>query len=183
MFKWLRQIFIAMNEKIFSSFWYATKQRAESEDKTLAYDDKGQLSSSSERILFTGQKTTISIPRKRVKDISLVEQKYPYKTLLKTSLASLIFWAPLLLFALLGGLIAAFYLKNLFAIPICLASVPIMFIASIVIGIVIGKNTKWIKITYQKEDGTLDSAYFAESSYFGWNGILGRTKKIFEEIR
>jgi len=43
-------------------------------------------------------------------------------------------------------------------------------------------SSMWVKIDYLNEQNQLQTVYLAESSWFGWGGILGGTKKMHETI-
>ena len=51
-----------------------------------------------------------------------------------------------------------------------------------VIGLLIALNTKWVCITYLQGTET-KNIYIADNSSFGWGGIFGGTRKMFQIVK
>jgi hypothetical protein len=74
--------------------------------------------------------------------------------------------------------IASVYLLFQGFLPI--AIVLIMAVA-VGLGVLIGANTKWVRVSYRDGDGT-GEAYFSNGSLLGWVGLFGGTTRLFNAI-
>ena len=142
----------------FRAVWYAGKDRIESVTKFIVFDDRGTLSVAPGRLRYAGRKHKFDIAD--VLDVSMVKQRVNWVTYVFT----------------VG--IASVYLLLQGYSPI--AVVLIMAVA-VGLGVLIGANTKWVRVTWRGAGGTHE-AYFADGALLGWGGLLGGTTRLFNAI-
>ena len=142
----------------FRPVWYAGKDKIESVTKFIVFDDRGTLTVAPGRMRYAGRKNSLDITD--VLDLSLVKQRVNWVTYVITVS------------------IASVYLLFQGFSPI--AVVLIMAVA-VGLGVLIGANTKWVRVAYRAGAGTKE-AYFADGSLLGWGGLLGGTTRLFNAI-
>lgn len=140
--------------------WYATEARARTFLKFISYDDQGILRIQEGALWFEGQKS--HFPITKVEDVQLT-----------TQVMNWVFQIPIAAFVFYGlrssgvhGFAAIF-----------MACIPVW------IGVLINRATKWIRMTFETEDGRTAVAWFASADHLGWSGAFGRTRILYEALR
>jgi hypothetical protein len=161
--------------ELFPNVWYATPARAASLTKLVVFDDSGSLEVSPQESFFSGRRGRIDLGSASV--VSLTRQRLPWViyALINAALVP-----PLLLFPwfLLGSRLD---FTSGFGLVVVVGLVAVM-IASNAIGMLVGINTPWVLVEYEDKDGQFQQAYLADASGFGWGGIFGGTKRIYQAI-
>ena len=158
-----------MEKHYLRSVWFADEKRIRSMTKVRAFNEKGSLRIETNLLYFRGKKTKISIAK--IRKISITRQRLSWISMLIVNV-------------LVGACLAA--LK--FQLPP--GFMPTQFVVfSILIllyfnafAILVSYNTKWIRIEYGNEPDPARLVYFADGSWLGWGGILGGTRKIYQEL-
>lgn len=175
-----------MEEQVFSNIWYASDEHLNTVGRNQSgtlYEDKGFLAVTGDALEFRGLKGIVQIH-----DIqALTVAKRPLPTFNRLSV---------------------FFLAGLFALcGVCGGGLlPISMMAGndigdaggtavllFVVGIVLlfgaaafawyGYNaTPWISVTYHTSQGEA-RIYLADGRFFGWGGIAGGTKQLYEQLR
>jgi len=147
-------------EQEFPKTFYATKERVQSFTKFLIFDDRGTLWLSAGKLRFGGKKSSLEMGD--VISVDLVSQRMNWVTYLIVNLIAIIF----------VGLNGTEFVQLL-----------ALLIVGNAAGILIGKSTKWILVRFRNRSGQLSEAYFADARIFGWGGLLGGTRELFEAIK
>jgi hypothetical protein len=138
--------------------WYASEERAKSRVKFVVFDDVGRLTFENSRLVFAGKKHQFEISMNaRPK---LTRQSWNWVTYL-----------------LVGGLLALILLT--FALPPGRSNEALLFlIATLVLGVGLGKSTKWVVVEGIDKSGQVGRYYFADGASMGWGGIFGGTHRL-----
>lgn len=139
--------------------WYAGKDKIESVTKFIVFDDRGTLNLARGRLRYAGRKHTLDIAD--VVDVNMVKQRVNWVT-----------------YVITVGIVSIYLLFQGFS-P--LAVVLIMAVA-VGLGVLIGANTKWMRVTWRGARGETREAYFADGSLLGWGGLFGGTTRLFDAI-
>lgn len=150
-----------MTTQNFPKVWYASAKRIGSIWKFLVFDDIGSLNICDSILEFKGRKNNIQI--NNIRSVSIVKQK--------------INWGVYLIV----NILAIFYIY-LFFLKLILGALIVLLLANIE-GLLIGSNTKWILVEYLDQSNKPKKAYFADGSMFGWSGIFGGTKEIYNILK
>ena len=140
--------------------WYASGSRAESSLKFFVYDDKGRVTLHDGIISFQGKHLSFDVAD--IEDIELASQRPNW---------------PLHLFAA-SAVFISLILRG--GSPICVAP---LIACAVILALILGSAVRWVKITYQTDDDLLVSVWFADGGNFGWDGLLGGTRRLFDIVR
>jgi hypothetical protein len=151
-----------MQTRSFSSVWYATPERVASPTKFVVFDDKGTLQLSPDTgITFQGRKGAICIPAAELKKVELVRQTVNWFVYV---------------------VIDAAMIYVLYQQGWGLTAIVALVAVSNVFGLLIGMNTRWVKVEWETED-EVHAAYFAHAGAMGWSGVGGGTGKMYEAMK
>ncbi len=148
----------------FANVWLATRARIESGTRFKMYDDCGALERAGDTLRFNGRKRTLVI--RDITAVQLVRQR-PNWMSIGIALAAT---------ALLA--LGANYVdpsRSLTADLLVLA-------AAALFGLYINAKLKWVCVSFRDENGTAVEACFTDGSSFGWGGIAGGTKRLFDAL-
>ena len=152
----------------YDKIWYATPQRARSRTKWIVYDDVGTLAIENSQISFQGTRTRVE-PTK-IESLVLTRQS-----------ANIVSYFIMCLLVLPLFMLFAYIANIMFAFPIVIVLLSCYSIVAV--GLILGLSTKWIRVTFYSESGEPEEVFFADGGTQGWRGILGGTRRIFNEIR
>ena len=138
-----------MNQTKYQPVWFSDEKRSRSITKMLVFDDTGVLTLGQDSLKFTGRKLKLHISR--IQQISLARQR--------------INWGMYLILNALSILYLIFLSAQLSEGFPFFIWIPILLVANL-FGLVIGYNTKWVKVEYLNDDNVC-LAFFADGSSFG----------------
>ena len=158
-----------MGKHYLRSVWFADEKRIRSMSKVRAFNDKGSLRIETNLLYFRGKKTKISIAK--IRKISITRQRLS--------------WIGVLIInVLVGACLAALKIQlppGFMPTQFVVFSILILLYFN-ALAILVSYNTKWIRIEYGNEPDPARLAYFADGTWLGWGGILGGTRKIYQEL-
>lgn len=160
--------------RLFPNVWYATPDRAASLTKLVVFDDSGSLEVSPQGSIFSGKRGMLDLG---IRTVSLSRQRLPWVTYGLTN-AMLV---PVLL------LFVWFLLSSRFDLTgdlyfTAVAVIIVVMAAANVLGLLVGISTPWVLVEYKDKHGQARRAYFADASGFGWGGIFGGTKRMYQAL-
>lgn len=148
----------------FVNVWFATRDTIESAIKLKMFNDSGALEVAVDSLRFSGRKQTLVI--RDVADFRLVSQRPNW-------LAIVIVFAGMAMLAVLAG-----YLQPGRSLMVDL----LVLAAAAVFGIYANSRVRWVRVSYRGDDGAAHEAYFTDGSSYGWGGITGGTRKLFDKL-
>ena len=135
----------------------------------FVFDDVGRLSIDSRRLHFSGSKFAFTLAD--VGEPALVSQTWNSIAYLYATLAVVLMMVPIyLLYAAIGQVSRLWW--SVPALPVLL-----------ILGVLIGRATKWMRVTGINSDGTACTCYFADGGAMGWGGMLGGTRRLLDSAR
>lgn len=155
-----------MNQQYFPEAWYASEEKIKTPFKFIVFDDRGSLMISESSLEFNGEKHDIQIDKSNIRDIAISRQNINWVIYLIFDILTIVF---IIVFSLLTGI-----------------NIIVLIMLLLVLngfGLLVGLSTKWIHIEYISQNNTLERAYFADGSMYGWAGLLGGTKKMFNSVK
>lgn len=147
----------------FGKIWYATPERIASAFKFVVFSDRGWLEASPDLMNFSGNKEHFDMGQ--ITSVSLVRQKFAWGN----SLITLVF---------IGVWLYTLQLRSYRGS----STTPIVAIAAFVFGTAVSLSTRWVRVEYTDEMGVQQVAFFADGSALGWGGILGGTRRLYDEL-
>jgi len=51
-----------------------------------------------------------------------------------------------------------------------------------ILGLIVGNNTKWVRVDYSDEGNRYNRAFFADGSSLGWRGVFGGSEKMHKML-
>jgi hypothetical protein len=160
--------------RLFPNVWYATPERAASLTKLVVFDDSGSLEVSPQECTFSGKREILDLDTCTV---SLARQRLPWVTYALMN-ALLV---PVLLLYVWSLLSAGLDLTSGWSLVGVAAVLGVMAAAN-GLGLLVGISTPWVLVEYKDEHGQVRRAYFADASGFGWGGIFGGTKRMYQAL-
>lgn len=154
---------LGMAQSYFGSVWFATKARHNSRSKWFVFDDRGALQLTPSGLSFSGRKRPVTISH--IRRVSLTRQQMPWISYLVVAAVLLLY------FSILSAL-------TQFPFWILLVLMIIVFLY----GLLIGYNTRWVEVEYSVRQDEPNWAYFADASRFGWGGLFGGARRLYEVI-
>lgn len=146
----------------------SSEKRAKSLVKFVAYDSTGKLTVNANEIAYQGSNMHFTIDRKRIKSISLVRQRFD--------------WVSFIFGSILIAGINFYYPFNFTRSTVIASTSSVIFTTFfIVFYLFFMLNYKWVLISHNTS-GKEEKIYIANSSNFGWGGILGGTEALFMQL-
>jgi hypothetical protein len=145
-----------------SIIWYASDKRALSCLKVLVFDDKGALAVRDGVIRFAGERGAKCLIIEKIDAVEMASQNSNWPVHLAAATA------------LIGLFTARGY-------PVIVTATIVIMTA--IIGISIGRATKWVRVAYRTEDGKSAAAWFADGSGFGRAALIGGSQMLYDVIR
>lgn len=146
------------------SVWFATQDRIQSKRKGIVFDDTGTLQVTTDNLSFVGRKYNIHVSH--IHNVSLVQQRIPWVTYIVVNILALV---PMAVYTAQVPTLSVMYILSLVLLNLA--------------GILIGRSTKWALVVYKDGDQISRCAYFADGSLFGWRGIFGGTKELYQVLK
>jgi hypothetical protein len=160
--------------RLFPNVWYATQDRAASLTKLVVFDDSGSLEVSPQGYTFSGKRGILDLG---TSSVSLACQRPPWVTYVLMN-AVLV---PVLLLCVGSLLSARLDLTSGWGLVVIAAIITVMAAAN-GLGLLVGICTPWMLVEYKDKHGQVRRAYFANASGFGWGGIFGGTKRMYQAL-
>lgn len=155
-------IVISENKLVPSKFWSGSSNARN-------YDDEGDLEVDNKGIRFSGEKTSIVIPKATIKDMSSFTRKSPW-----------------LILIILDALLIAVFIYSWFNQPPLVILIFMILAVLNGVALVYGTGVEWIRINYIK-DGNLKTLYLGEgyirSPFLGTIGIVGGNLELYKQMK
>ena|SRR3972149_3180358 len=155
-----------MSRNLFQQVWFADEKRNRSIKKLLVFTDRGSLEVEPDFVLFSGRKLKLKISN--IKNVSLARQR--------------IGWIPYLIMNVL--LIVWFGFLTITRPDVYSFSflLPLLLGAN-AFSLIVAYSTKWVRVEYSDDVKRITQAYFADGSLWGWGGLFGETKKMYQMLK
>jgi hypothetical protein len=155
-----------MNQIRFQQVWFTDEKRNRSITKLIMLTDSGVLEARPDSLQFRGRKLNFHISS--IKDVSLARQQINWVTYLIVNILAIIYLA---------------FMAKAFPELYSFSFLLLLLVAGNVFGLVVGYNTKWVKVEYADESHRTIQAFFADGSSLGWGGIFGGTEKMYKALK
>jgi hypothetical protein len=127
------------------------------------YSDKGELRGRRGAVRFVGASSNIEM--QSISHVAVRAQRYAW--------VQLLIGDALVLLGMALGCFSFFTFDN----PL---TYPMLIVFNLLFFFVVRR--KWVEVEYADELGQVKRVYFSDGSTFGWGGVSGGTKRIYELI-
>lgn len=141
--------------------WYATDARALSFVNLSVYDHRGRWLLADGKLEFECDGGGFKIDAGKIRQVELVAQN------------------PSWVWQIVGALVFCYVM---FERTGSLATAVVLASGVLAAGIAVTFAIQWVRITYERKDGRLERAWFADGSYLGWAAVWGRTSRLYDLV-